>query len=212
MEIRLIILILIFTACNSSKPGPEEILDRSIRFHDPENQWNSLNAVLEFVEEGSAGPRETTVWINNNEGYFRVRRGSSEDHGMVQDSCFINSGDVDCVRAEKLRNYYLYLWGLPMKLKDSGTELMEEVDSLNWNGHDVVSLKVKYQNDLWTYFIDQNDYQLRGYSFVKNDGSGEWIELNGLEEVQSMRIPKERTWYVLNDSSYLGKDKLVSGN
>ncbi|MCA6075236.1 DUF6503 family protein [Fulvivirga sedimenti] len=211
MKLSFLLLISVLLSCGEQKLISEEILERSIGFHDPENQWQSLETILNFKEEGANGPRQTTVWIDNNTGYFRVRRGSVEDHGMVQDSCFINSGNVDCNRAERLRNYYLYLWGLPMKLRDSGTVLIDRVDSIRWNGYDVLTLQVEYEEDRWTYYIDQTDYQLRGYSFLKNDGSGEWIELEGIEKVQGMRLPKSRAWYVFSDSAYLGRDLLLSG-
>lgn len=190
----------------------ENILEMSLQYHDPKNTWGSQDIEMNFVETRPGGEdRKTSVHIRNDIGYFRVRR-PGEEHGMLMDSCFVISGAVDCDRVQTLRNYYLYLWGLPMKLRDPGTDLSDHVDTLKWNGLDVLALKASYDTDEWTFYFDRSDYALKGYQFVKNDGSGEWVELYNLADVGEMRIPSERRWYVLSDSTHLGTDVLLSAS
>ena len=206
---------LIFSACGGSATKEmnltpaEKILDRSIAFHDPDGDWDTWEGRLDIKETRPDGNDiATTVWINNDEGLVRIRRGKQE-FGMKQDSCFVIAGDADCERAEFMRNYFLYLWGLPMKLKDPGTALSDRVDTLTWNSRNVLVLHVSYEKEDWSYYFDRNNFALTGYRFVKRDGTGEWIELYDTGKAGNMILPKERRWFVLLDSTHLGTDILT---
>ncbi len=208
----LLFLIILFS-CNQegqeNQSPSQEVLDRSIAFHDPQGEWNTWEGQMNLKETRPDGNvRTTTLWFNNNESYLKIRRGDQE-FGMKQDSCFVISGDVDCERVEFMRNYFLYLWGLPMKLQDPGTSLSGRVDTLTWNSRDVLALHVSYEKEDWSYYFDRQTYALTGYQFVKKDGTGEWIELYDTEEAGNMLLPRERRWFVLGDSTYLGADILT---
>ena len=118
-------------------------------------------------------------------------------------------------RGLSMRNYYLYLWGLPMKLKDKGTVIDPNVYNQSFNGQTVKAVKVTYDeevgSDTWYFYFSPSTNELTGYRFyhdeAKNDG--EYITLSGLQEVNGMKIPKSRSWYTNNDSTLLGTDHLV---
>jgi hypothetical protein len=113
-----------------------------------------------------------------------------------------------------MRNYYSYLWGLPMKLQDPGTQL-GRVTATKFEGRPVYDLRVTYDagvgGDVWYFYFDQETYALVAYRFyhdeAKNDG--EVIHLEGEVSALGMRLPRARTWYTHQDGRLLGTDTLV---
>ena len=85
---------------------------------------------------------------------------------------------LNCQRAKMFRDYYAYLYGLPMKLKDAGTIVDKEVYATSFQGKECLSIRVTYEEavgeDIWYFYFDKNSYALIGYRFYheeeKNDG------------------------------------------
>jgi len=208
----LVASLILFTQCKKSEWTAADILEKSIAYHDPSNVWPRLNTQWNFEEihmkDSVEVVRQTQVWMDNAKGYFKINRGGEEIHGMAMDSCFIEKGNVDCDRAKRLRNYYLYLWGLPMKLKDAGTVVKNEFVDTLWAGAPAYQLRVDYEEDNWSFYFDKENFKLVGYSFVKKDGSGENILLADEVQVDGLRLPQKRSWYTLGTHQFLGTDIL----
>ena len=123
---------------------------------------------------------------------------------------------LNCERTTKMRNYYVYLYGLPMKLKDPGTQLAPKAFKKRLKGEEFWCIKVSYDEtvgkDTWYFYFDKNDYRLRHYQFyhdeAKNDG--EYILLSEEAVVQGIKMPKVRAWYTNGDDRYLGTDVLIN--
>ena len=75
-------------------------------------------------------------------------------------------------------------------------------------------LRVNYQKDTWYFYIDKKTFQMRTYLFYQDadETKGEFILLKEEFKVSGMNIPKERSWYTLPDSTFLGTDVLISSN
>jgi hypothetical protein len=207
----LLYLLIIVSSCQQVSPDTAtDILHKSIRFHDPDNKWPHYKGSLQFQEERPDGAtRNTHIWIDNTAGFFKINRNDQEIHGMDMDSCYIEKGDVTCERAATMRNYYLYLWGLPMKLMDENTNLKPDVRKVKWENKSVYQISVDYKIDSWSFYIEEQTYQLVGYAFEKKDGSsGERIVLDEIQEVDGMKIPSRRSWFTL-ENEFLGTDILV---
>ena len=124
---------------------------------------------------------------------------------------------LSCERAKMYQNYYTYLYGLPMKLKDAGTIIHEKVALQNFKEKNYLVLKVSYEKevgeDTWYFYFDPSTYAMEVYQFYheeeKNDG--EFILLSGLETVNGMKMPKKRAWYYNKGEKYLGTDILTVG-
>jgi hypothetical protein len=204
-------LIFFNLGAHSQELSSEEILQRSIDYHDPKHAWPSFAYTLNFSESRPDGSvRKTTVVIDNSKGYFKLNRNNEEISGMILDSCFVEKGDLTCDRAAMFRNYYTYLWGLPMKLHDKGTPLSDRVEDTQYLGESCYALTVTYEKDTWTFYIRKSNFQMIAYQFIQDEatGKGEYILLAGELLINDMRIPKERSWYTLPDSSFLGTDIL----
>lgn len=212
----------------------KELLKRSMAFHDPNGQWSGIKMTLiidQQMPDGVVRPSEVT--INNSKGSFDlsyIKNGhlfnwsvdardsttSMMDFRVVEDSVLIDSLQLTPERAKRWRDYYTYLYGLPMKLNDPGTQLAELAMPARFNGMDVLVLKVTYDenvgSDTWYFYFHPGTYAMLGYRFYHNEAlnDGEYITLDGLEIQQGMRIPKNRTWFTNKENRWLGTDKLIS--
>jgi len=209
----------------------EELLEKSIQYHDPQGNWPKFNAALNLASERPNGPtRMRYVTINNTNGGFTMqteRDSLKLEQGIANDSCYAKiNGEVasDTAKIKKyrlqakrtrlMRDYFGYLYGLPMKLKDQGTIIEEKVNKVEFQGKEYLSIKVTYDasvgKDTWYFYFDATTYALSGYRFYhkEEENDGEYITLEGLETIQGIKIPKKRTWYYNKDDKLLGADIL----
>lgn len=205
------VLIIFAAACSTPELTSQDILAKSINFHDPDGQWNHLKVEMRFNEVNPRDEvRKSSAWFDQEKGYFKLNRGDYEIHGMEMDSCFVEKGDYDCDRAKRMRDYYTYLWGLPMKLMDEGTQLSDSIREETWEGKEVYVLSVDYEKDDWEYYIEKETFQLVGYYFLQTSGNAEKIILEGLTPYGKMQFPANRSWYMTSDNNrFLATDKLV---
>ena len=120
-----------------------------------------------------------------------------------------------CKRANLYKNYYTFLYGLPMKLKDNGTIIHQKVVKKIFKGKEYLVLKVTYDEkvgkDRWYFYFNPKNYEMKAYQFFKKEEkSGEFILLSGLERVHEIKMPKIRAWYYNKDDRYLGTDILTT--
>ena len=123
---------------------------------------------------------------------------------------------ISCSRTKMMKDYYTYLYGLPMKLKDPGTIIDHIVVRKPFKGKEYLVLKVTYDKevgkDTWYFYFDPKTYALEVYQFFhdesKNDG--EYILLTEEEKILNIKMPKNRAWYYNKDDTYLGTDILTT--
>ena len=124
-----------------------------------------------------------------------------------------------CETAEFYKNYYTYMYGLPMKLKDTSTILENEIEHKNFKGKDYLVLKASYEasvgTDVWYFYFDPETYAMEIYQFYRVDDNGnqkndtgEYILLSETETINNIKMPKDRAWYMNKDDRYLGTDFL----
>lgn len=232
-----IILILLLTApffVSAQRLTADELLQKSIEFHDPEGKWSTvdLQLVIDMVTPNGS-TRASKVTINNKQGTFELRAINNGIETMSKvdqlDSCHftVNYRPVtdqalaDSLRltpyfARRMRNYYSFLYGLPMKLKDNGTIIDPNVQRATFEDKPVLSLKVTYDeavgSDIWYFYFHPETYAMVGYRFFHDESinDGEYITLEGMTIQKGMRLPKDRTWYMNKDDKLLGTDYLIS--
>ncbi len=227
-------LLVLTTMAQSQTMTADELLDMSIQFHDPMGRWETCEMELVISMEIPEMPtRNSLVTINNEKGTFALQYVSKghlleyQVDGLDSATVFsdfieatgrtdIDSLDLSAARARRWRNYYSYLYGLPMKLKDSGTNIDPEVIQDSFNGEEVLAIRVTYEaevgNDIWYFYFHPNTYAMVGYRFYHDESinDGEYIILDGMEIQNGMRIPKNRYWYINEDARFLGADMLMS--
>ncbi len=219
---------------NGQSITAEQLLNRAIAFHDPDGWWNKVKMDLIIDMEAPQNvKRRSNVVIDNIKGSFHLSmlRNGQLMEWMVdgKDSCDFrlnfskpastaeaDSLDLTPYRARRWRNYYTYLYGIPMKLKDEGTHVGDEVIETKFMDKDVLALRVTYDEsvgkDIWYFYFNPNTYALVGYRFyhdeAKNDG--EYIVLEDMIVEKGLRIPKNRSWYTNAEDRLLGTDFLIS--
>lgn len=208
-----------------------ELLEKSIRFHDPNGQWATFNTVLNInMKTPNAPDRLSKITINLPQHFFQViatKERITTEYTINKGKCSIalngkteltneelKANNLSCERANMYKNYYTYLYGLPMKLKDPGTIIHEKVEKKTFKGKTYLKLKVTYNkavgSDIWYFYFDPKTFAMEVYQFfhdeAKNDG--EYILLSDIEKINGINMPKVRAWYTNKENTYLGTDTL----
>lgn len=212
-----------------------QLLENAISYHDPNNAWNSFKGNLGITMSSPDGKeRVSDIVLNLPMEYFQhtstkddftlkqtLNKGECEL--MLNGSTAISEEDkkthgLTCDRANMYKNYYTYLYGLPMKLKDPGTIINAKTQKKTFKGKEYLVLKATYEKevgeDIWYFYFDPKTYAMEVYQFFhdekKNDG--EYILLTGEEEVSGIKMPKTRAWYYNKDDKYLATDVLTKAS
>ncbi|HBL29205.1 MAG TPA: hypothetical protein DD490_20430 [Acidobacteria bacterium] len=230
------VLLLLLPALVQAQPAPSaaELLARSIAWHDPEGRWatGAWRLTLAETAPGEEPGAATVLEIDNGRGRFvwSTERDGARLRGELRgDECILTlNGSTEiapaerekhrltCERLPKLRNYFTYLWGLPMKLRDPGTRLDPEVRETTFEGRAVRALKITYAegvgSDTWYFYLDRETSALVGYRFFHDEakGDGEFIPLEGETTGGGLRLPRQRSWFTNQDRKLLGTDTLVA--
>ncbi|WP_248724402.1 DUF6503 family protein [Seonamhaeicola sp. ML3] len=214
----------------------KELLEKAILYHDPHNNWQDFEGTLDITMQiPNKLPRQSFITIDLPNQYFKsiTKRDSLKIEMIIsKKACSFalndseNISEVDlkkynlnCKRAELLKNYYTYLYGLPMKLRDPGTIIHPNVKRKSFKGKDYLVLRVTYNsevgNDIWYFYFNPETYAMEVYQFYKTDknsvqenNSGEYILLTEEELVNGIRMPKNRAWYYNKNDQLLGTDIL----
>ncbi|MEM6804687.1 MAG: DUF6503 family protein [Bacteroidota bacterium] len=215
-------------------PSAKEVLQKTIAFHDPENLWYTSQINLRLKGEYASGlviNTEVEMYMPSHDYVSRQERSERMLLSKIMgDSCYheVNGSaeirpeekmrfKLTCKNTARMRNYNIYLYGLPMKLQDKSAILDPKVEELELKGKKYWVLKVSYSPevgiDIWKFYINPQTYQMEAYQFYKDeaDQKGEMIFLEGLTEVGSMKLPKNRSWYDWPKEKFLGTDIVESG-
>lgn len=216
----------------SGQSDVESIINNSIQYHDPEGKLQNGRTTFYFEESRpSGGPRKSKVTIDPQKDFFRMERSvdgvnttmtlkKNKAKFTLNGSSRFSDEEAQKHRLTKerlvsTRNYYRYLWMLPMTLRDQGTIIHEEYTAVDFEGHTGIEIKVTYDpevgEDTWYFYFHPQTNALIGYRFYHNeaDNDGEYILLSELTEKDGVRIPKLRRWLTHKEDKYLGADTLT---
>ena len=208
------LLVCFFLSCGGPDTGPlsgKELIKKSITYHDPEGKWNELQASFVIQDSLPAG-RDSRFYefsLDNKTGLFTYQI-ESLHYQVNGDSVEIIEGEIEKDRALRMRNYYGYLWGLPMKLMDQGTVIEDSAREETINGKSYRVVRVPYEKDIWYFYLNPNNYRMEAYKFYQDEPNqkGEIIYLEGEKDFNGMKIPQNRTWYRTETPEFLGTDML----
>ena len=212
----------------------EEVLAKSINYHDPERRWWTDRFELKLYESRPGGGyRISNVHLAEAAGHFGLQQQRGKDQifrafspaGCQQllngkPASAYNAEEVkqhrlSCEAGQVYRDYYTYLWGLPMKLEDAGTIIDPAVYRVDFFGQELLEVKVTYDEavggDIWYFYFHPDTYALSGYRFYHDEAAndGEYILLEKEAEVNGVKFPAIRHWYTHGDRRYLGSDEII---
>lgn len=210
-----------------------QLLEKAIEYHDPNGNWATFSGTFNVtMKTPTKSDRHSIIRVDLPNEYFNLfatQDKTSYGYILDKEKCqiYYNSNiateeekianNLSCERAKMYQDYYTYLYGLPMKLKDPGTIIYNKVVLKKFKGKDYLVLKVSYEKevgeDTWYFYFDPLTYAMEVYQFYheeeKNDG--EFILLSGLDTVNGVKMPKKRAWYYNKGEKYLGTDFLSVG-
>lgn len=209
----------------------EALLEKAIQFHDPNGNWKTFKGGFQVtMQTPNQNERISKIHLDLPREEFVLDVTKDKDtyaYLIEKDSCKIalngssqiSPEDTDrlqlnCERGRMMKDYYTYLYGLPMKLKDPGTIISSKIEKKTFKGKEYLVLKANYAKsvgeDTWYFYFDPATYAMEVYQFyhdeAKNDG--EYILLDGMETINNIKMPKTRAWYYNKDNKYLGTDIL----
>lgn len=223
----------LFCSASAQTLTPEALLARAIAYHDPQSRWFTRAHILTIRQSRPDGTVRDDRVVFDFPGdrfeYLSRRRPHRLLFVLEGDRCTTlalngrtelspeerKAYGLTCDRGRRYRDYFSYLWGLPMKLRDPGTRL-HAVESGRFLDRQVLALRVTYDpqvgSDTWYFYFDPQSAALVGYRFyhdeAKNDG--EYIVLSGEIESGNIRLPVVRRWYTNDGDRYLGTDSLMA--
>ena len=226
----LLIILLAFKGYSQEITG-KQLLEKAIQFHDPNGNWETFKGTLLVTMKTPKSPkRESKITIDLPKQQFSVKaksgKNTSEYHIDKNEIKIVFNGDknpseeilkkngLSISRAKMYQNYYTYLYGLPMKLKDEGTIIHKKVERKIFKGKQYLVLKATYKKevgkDTWYFYFNPKTYAMEVYQFFKDESKndGEYILLSGLETINAIKMPKDRAWYYNKNNGYLGTDFL----
>lgn len=206
----------------------------SQRYHDPRGVWFKSRIRLTLDEARTDGSSRTShVVIDNPGSAFELK--TRRDNRQIVMSVFrektsasldgrIDFSKEDAVKygltpeaVQRRRNYYAYVFGLPMKLSDPGAIVGIPVPVAKFEGRAYRRIRVTYDpkvgGDVWDFFFDPKTNALSGYRFFHDEakGDGEFITLEGEIDCGSgIRLPKSRSWFMHKDRKALGRDTITA--
>ncbi len=208
----------------------KQLLEKAIQYHDPNGNWETFKGTL-FVTmktpKNTDRNSEIKIDIPKESFYVKASRGeNTTEYALNKNNCKIifngkenpseeikTKHQLSCNKANLYKNYYTYLYGLPMKLKDQGTIIHDKVTRKTFKGKEYLVLKATYNQkigkDTWYFYFNPKTYAMEVYQFFKETkNSGEYILLTGEEIINGIKMPKNRAWYYNKNNGYLGTDSL----
>ena len=227
----ILFLLISFQSIGQELTG-EQLLEKAISYHDPNGKWSSFSGnFVVTMSTPDEKERVSAISMNLPKEYFQVnasKDGVSIAQTIDKGECqFLLNGSPDiseedkekhrlnCERAIMYKNYYTYLYGLPMKLKAPGTIVDPKTQRKTFKGKEYLILKVTFEKeiggDIWYFYFDPETYAMEVYQFFRDESipDGEYILLTGEEEISEIKMPKTRAWYYNKDDKYLGTDVLT---
>lgn len=212
-----------------SLPPADTLLARSIAYHDPEGTFMQRTHRLVLRETRPGRPdRQTTLTFDGpgtRMALVQERDGHTIDAEVGPDACtaaldgstsipdsLATRYRLTCEGLRWVRDYYTFLFALPMKLTAPGTRLAPEATATTFQGEGVHALQVTFDaevgTDTWYLYLDPDTHALVGYRFYHEGvpDEGEYVVLEGEATAAGIRLPRTRRWYTTTDDRFLGAD------
>jgi hypothetical protein len=207
------LFLFVLFSCEPKLTG-QKLIEKSIVYHDPNAEWDSMRKVLLFSDtRPGKSSRNYEVQLDIPNAYFKyINRGEELVYEVDGQNCLTADKESEaCEKALMLRNYYTFLWGLPMKLMDKGTDIEKDFSREMLDGVNAYLVKVPFERDVWFFYLHPETFQMLAYKFLTDEdkGVGEIINLQNELIVDNMRIPAERSWFRTENGEFLGTDYLL---
>ncbi|MEE9363623.1 MAG: hypothetical protein V3U92_13575 [Cellulophaga sp.] len=191
-------------------------MKKSIAFHDPKSQWNNLQQKIaiqsNFVYPDSSFYKLFIGLDNPNKRVSYTNTTLAQRVDFTDTSCTVIMGDKTCEQTAWTKNFYHFILGLPMTLKNDDGVVHESVIQTLFHNIPSYKVTIDFVKEKWYFYFSESDYQLVGFAFHKNfESKAEEILTEGLFQIDAMKLCKTRSWYITTDPLtpiYSGKDEI----
>jgi Family of unknown function (DUF6503) len=228
----LVIILLSFASLAQAQLTANDILQKSIKVHNPNQRWHKLKAAFDMsiVREKHAD-RLFTIALNvpKKQFFYQVKTDTLRySQGLKGDKLAISLNGKSAVseadikkqgltqtRTQYLKEVYEYLLLLPMRLQNDSTKLSKTYSTEIFNKTNCYKLTIQYEpineNETWHFFIDTQSFILKGYQFYVKDKTtnGEYIYLEDYATIKGILMPKTKLWYWNKDGSFFRTDRIL---
>ena len=233
----LFIMVMTFISCDwETQIEPQQVLEASKKYYDPQGQWNNSMLDLHIIEPRISNPaRYSKITFNNKDQSFVLERNRDEHISLhmidsigeasvtldglpVQDSLTIAKYRLNPERNFGYRAFYQKLIGLPMSIY--ANELNKNIKSsvVIFDKRSCHQLNIQLEEAIiskaWKIYVDCETYELIGLEILSavGDQEGERIYFEGEVDVNGMLLPRMRHWYSLGQEVYRGSDIIINSN
>ncbi|WP_339756927.1 DUF6503 family protein [Algoriphagus aquimarinus] len=212
-------LVFLISAC-STNPSGKQVLKKSIEFHDPNSNWNSLQERFslqsDFIYPETALYNLLIGLDNPNKQVSYSNETLAQRVDFTDTTCVVILGTKSCEQTTWTKNFYHFILGLPMTLQNDEGIIQESVEPMTFHDEASYRVAVDFEKEKWHFYFSKADYHLVGFAFNKNfESKAEEIRTNGLIEIAGMKLPKTRSWWITTDSIrpiYSGRDEIMGSS
>jgi hypothetical protein len=193
------------------------MMNGTAEFVISESRPGGTDRITEIKSQPKKEKFELNREFDGTRTYLKLSKGKSNIKIFQNDSAKASEdkNKMTPERIKSMKNYYEYLWYMPMKLRDNGTIVHPKVSTKEFFGKDALEVKVTYTEDvgkdIWYFYFHPMTSALIGYRFYHDEAAndGEYILFDGEIEHNGVRIPQKRSWYTHKEDKFLGADKMV---
>lgn len=212
--------------------SPEEMLSKSIAYHDPSGNWDKTALHLHIQEPRIKNTsRYSVVTIDNKLNSFELKRNrgdktasyimsadgdaSTQLNGeAVTDTNSIKQYLLQPSRVGRYQDFYKQLLGLPMSIQPLIDSLGTSKKVL-FNNKSCIKVPVKLTkgvfSNYWNLFFDPTTFEIVGIEIIYPDDpeKGERLYFDGAIKIDGLTLPRHRHWHEYKGDAYSGSDILI---
>lgn len=182
---------------------PQNVIAKSISYHDPESRWGEFSGSFSLTTQGVFNENKVdkiTITISQQEQLMRYqneRRNIDVSYSGM--TCAGSNVAQYCKDFIWARDFYPYVWGLPMKLTDELAAINPKLEKTVFNQQKCWQVGVSYPRHTYKFYFNQESFKLEGFQFIHNADAtkGEIIVHDGEFDLGGVKTPAIRTWYDL---------------
>jgi hypothetical protein len=208
-------------------------LKEAIKKADPENVFSEMIFHMRIQEPRVGNPeRFSNVFLNKGTGAFRLERNREDKiaayiikedgtNEVTLDGCQkfteveAKTYWLDPKINYRYKEYYKYLFGLPIILNDAERFKFISSEETSWKGQEAITYTFNLTTPIfspqWKLTFTKEDHVLQRLDFYdpENPEEGEYLLFYGKHQVGSITIPRMKHWYDKKNDEYLGSDIIV---
>lgn len=210
------------------------ILNKVKDKYDVNHHWDESELKIHIQEPRVGNPqRYTKLTLKNSDDYFEMER--FREDGIVkriltktgESEIFLNGKSrlseaevekyrLNVERSKSHKKFYKLMYGLPMSITDKLWKQIEPAQEAEFEGNEVYRIRIELKDNMisnyWTLIIGLENYELLAIEFnhpEEPEKEEEIIKFGGQFEVNGVKIPRIRNWFIKGTNEYLGTDIII---